>query len=239
MRDEFKYVVSHEVRESILERWRRHLRRDPHTNEDAVTPILSQYYDSPNLLFYEEKMDGVGSLRSKVRLRTYGTEFRSGQATFLEIKQRLWDRVRKVRQRVNEFALADLNPERWRFDSREDESAFRVLQLRYRLRPSAQVWYLREAYECTVESDVRVTFDSCLTSLFPGERLTRNHLSDPSRRCMRDDQFIFEVKATNGVPPWVVEGVKLGEMRQVPVPKYVMAVERLQLHKTTPSGVYL
>ena len=78
MRDEFKYIVSHDVRERILERWRRHLRRDPHTNEDAVTPILSQYYDSPQLLFYEEKMDGIGPLRSKVRLRTYGTEFRPG-----------------------------------------------------------------------------------------------------------------------------------------------------------------
>ena len=53
-RDEFKFIVHHSVRTALLERWRRHLVKDPHSNEDAVSPILSLYYDSPHLDFYED-----------------------------------------------------------------------------------------------------------------------------------------------------------------------------------------
>ena len=60
-RSELKFVISYQAREALLQRWRRHLTRDCHTNRDAVTPILSQYYDSPHLTFYEEKVEGIVS----------------------------------------------------------------------------------------------------------------------------------------------------------------------------------
>ncbi len=229
-RDELKFVIRFAERTALLERWRRNLSKDPYTNEDAVTPILSQYYDTPRLRFYREKLDGIG-FRNKVRLRTYGYRFRPGQATFIEIKQRLGGRVRKIRQRIAEFRFRHLSPGNWRFDDRRAESAFGTLLERHQLRPSAQVWYLREAYEALVEPDVRVTFDSSLTALHPGEALETGRMADPLSRIMPDTLVILEVKATTGIPAWVAEGARNVELVQKPVPKYVLAVEKLGLDR--------
>ncbi len=233
-RNELKFVIRFDERVALLERWRRNLSRDPHTNDDAVTAILSQYYDTPSLRFYREKLDGIG-FRNKVRLRTYGYRFQPGQATFIEIKQRLGERVRKVRQRVAEFDSRQLSPANWLFDDPRDESAFGVLLERHQLRPSAQTWYLREAYEALVEPDVRVTFDSQLTGLYPGERLELGRMADPSSRIMSDTLVVLEVKATGGIPAWVAEGARCVELVQRPVPKYVLAVEKLGLDRAPSS----
>jgi SPX domain protein involved in polyphosphate accumulation len=202
-----------------------------------VTPVLSQYYDSPNLTFYTEKLDGI-HYRNKVRLRTYGYRFQPGQASFLEIKCKVWNCILKTRQKISGFQESDMDPANWRFDSEENQSAFLHLLERYRLRPSAQIFYLREAYQGVVEADVRVTFDSLLTALFPGEQLTGDVLLGASRRLISDSLTILEVKATNGIPRWVTDGALAVELFQTPVPKYVMGVEKLRLDQYIPIGVY-
>lgn len=229
-RSELKYLVRHADQEVLLENWRRYLVKDPFTNEDAVTPVLSQYYDSPSLRFYEEKLDGLW-FRNKVRLRVYANRFRGGAAAFLEIKQRLGDKVHKIRQRLENFLPSDLEPTNWRFSSPEQQSAFGVLLERHHLCPSAQVFYQREAYQGVVEPDVRVTFDRCLTGLFPGEVLTPGLLADSARALMPDTLSIMEVKVTGTVPSWVTDGAQMVELIQKPVPKYVLAVEKLRLQQ--------
>ena len=237
LRSELKFLIHHSVRSMLLERWSRYLVRAPFTNEHAVTPILSQYYDSPTLEFYHEKLAGVG-LRNKVRLRTYGHGFRSDQTTFLEIKHRCDDQVRKFRYRLPEFSEAFMEPENWTFDEPEMAAVFGVLYERYRLRPSAQVYYQREAYEGAYERDVRVTFDTCVVGLHPGEVLTRDSLFDRSRRLLPETLVILEVKTTRGIPGWVHDGVVVAELQQQTIPKYISAVEVLDLIELTASGVY-
>ncbi len=236
-RSEWKFLLHHSVKRVLLERWRRYLVRAPFTDEHAVTPILSQYYDSPNLDFFHDKIEGVG-IRDKLRLRTYAHAFGSGAATFLEIKQRASDLVRKHRVRIREFTPEWLDPAHWTFEDPEMEAAFQSLYERYRLRPSAQTYYQREAYEAAVESDLRVTFDSVLRGLHPGERLTRELLYDRSRSLMPDTLVILEVKATAGIPGWVHDGVVAAELQRQTIPKYVTAVEVLGLPELTPAGVY-
>ena len=237
LRSEWKFLLHHDVKRVLLERWRPYLVRAPFTNPHAVSPILSQYYDSPHLDFFHDKIEGVG-IRDKVRLRTYGHRYEEGATTFLEIKQRQNDLVRKFRYRMPDFHPEQLDPRNWRFDDAEMEAAFQSLSLRYRLRASAQTWYQREAYEGAVESDLRVTFDSVLRGLHPGEVLTRELLFDDARRLMPDTLVILEVKATRGVPRWIHEGVLAAELRQQTIPKYVTAVEVLGLPALSPAGAY-
>lgn len=236
-RSELKFLIHHSVRSILLERWRRYLVQAPHTNEHAVGPILSQYYDSPTLEFYYEKLAGVG-LRNKVRLRAYGTEMKQGRPAFLEIKHRNNDRVRKYRYRFSEFNDRYLDPSHWTIDDPVMESAFLDLRERYRLRRSAQVFYQREAYEGAVETDVRVTFDTCVFGLHPGERVTPDLLRDRSRSLLPDTLVILEVKTTHGIPRWVHEGVLAVELQQQTIPKYVTAVERLGLPELRAIGEY-
>ncbi len=236
-RHELKFLIHHSVRELLLQRWGRYLVRAPFTNAYGVTPILSQYYDSPDLTFYWEKVDGVG-LRSKVRLRVYSQAFTPGQTAFLEIKNRYNDLVQKYRQKISDFHPRLLDPAHWTFDEPRLEGAFLSLLERHRLRASAQTYYQREAWEGAVETDVRITFDSNLLGLHPGEPLTPHILRDRSRSLMPDSLVILEVKATRAIPPWVYEGVVAAELQQKTIPKYVTAVEVLGLPDLYSTGVY-
>ena len=87
-RSELKFLLHHSTKRLLLERWRRYLVQAPFTDDNAVTPILSQYYDSPCLEFYNEKLAGI-ALRKKVRLRVYSQRMMPGETTFLEIKMRV------------------------------------------------------------------------------------------------------------------------------------------------------
>ncbi|MEX2299859.1 MAG: polyphosphate polymerase domain-containing protein [Bryobacterales bacterium] len=234
LRAELKFLISHEEKVALLERWKRHLVKDRFMKHDSGTPILSLYYDTPDLAFYHEKLDGV-PFRNKVRLRTYGTRFQPGQATFIEIKQRHGDYIRKFRQKIENYCDCHLNPKHWSFDTAETQCAFGVLTERHRLLPCVQVWYQREVYESVVEPGVRVSFDSCLTAIHPHQRLTTDHIFDPRTRMMPETRVVLEVKSNNGTPRWAEEGARLVELVQIPVPKYVMAVEKLGIDKV-PLG---
>ena len=236
-RRELKYLLGLRAWPGLLARWQRHLVKAPFTNEHALSPVLSLYYDSPDLCFYREKLDGLPH-RQKVRLRTYGHEFRAGQTTILEIKYRNHDLVRKRRHRIAGFNPAQRAPDQWRIDDVETRGAFEALRLRYRLRPTAQVYYQREAYEGIVEQDVRITLDTCLLGLHPGERPTGRLLLDRSRGLMPETVGILEIKATRGIPGWIHEGIVAAELEQRTIPKYVTAVESLGLPQTMEAGIY-
>lgn len=236
-RHELKFLIHHSVRRLLLARWQRYLLPAAFTNRHAVEPVLSQYYDSPHLTFYREKLAGI-RLRNKVRLRTYGRAFQRGRTTILEIKHRRDDRIRKLRYPIPDFDESQLDPARWRLADPQLRSAFSELLERYRLRPSAQVYYQREAYRGLVEGDLRITFDTCLVGLHPGEKLTRELLFAPSRALLPDTLLILEVKATGEIPGWVHEGVVAAELQQQTLPKYVTAVEVLGLTELSAVGVY-
>ncbi len=237
-RDELKFLVHYSVREMLLAHWSRHLVRAPFTDEHAMTPILSQYYDSPSLDFYEEKLAGTQK-RNKVRLRVYDMLYRKGTTAFLEIKHRFNDQVQKYRYQIRDFDPAiHMDPDNWHFDDPVMESSFLTLKERYHLRASAQTYYQREAYEGAVEGDIRVTFDSNLIGLFPGEKLTPGLLLNRSRHLMPETLMILEVKATKGIPGWIHQGIVRAELKQQTIPKYITAVEVLRLHELNGSGVY-
>ncbi len=238
MRQELKFVIHHSVRRMLLERWSPHLVRAPYTDRLARSHVLSQYYDSPTLSFSREKHDGI-PIRNKVRLRTYATDFDSGKAAFLEIKHRRFNGVHKHRQRITNVSPADLSPSSWTFDDPEMGAKFGSLVERYHLRASAQTYYQREAYEAPQESGIRVTLDSNLVGLHPGERLTSNLLMDRQRSLMPQTQFVLEVKSNNELPRWVHDGIVACELEQKTIPKYVTAVDVLKLGELTGSGVYL
>ncbi len=238
LRLELKFVIHHSVRQQLLERWSPHLVRAAFTDRSARTHVLSQYYDSPTLSFSKEKEDGI-PYRNKVRLRTYATDYDSGKAAFLEIKHRHFVGVRKHRQRIANMSSTYLSPSRWTFDDPVIAAKFHSLIETYHLRASAQTYYQREAYQAAGGGGLRVTLDSNLVGLHPGERLTSELLMDQRRSLMPDTLFILEIKSNTGLPRWVHDGIIACELEQKTIPKYVTAVNVLKLGELTGSGVYL
>jgi hypothetical protein len=238
-RDELKYLITTKTWEALRANWGHHLIRDPYTDSEGCTPILSQYYDSPSLDFYEEKMDGIGH-RNKLRIRTYGTSFRIGEPIFFEIKQRVYHRIRKIRSKPQPFEPKLLNPANWSFDDPTDASAFLGLRDRYQLKPTAQVWYIRQAFQGLVHADLRITLDSQLAGIFPKEKLNREFLTMRNRNLLSDGLAILEIKATGSIPNWVKREVIRFGLQAQPIPKYVMAMDRLGIKELYPTiGGYL
>ncbi len=237
LRRELKFLIHHSTRELLLQRWAPYLISAPFTDRASRTPILSLYYDSPTLRFYHEKLAGYGR-RTKVRLRTYAPRMGAGRATFLEIKGRHNDYVQKLRYRVGGSTVAHLDPSSWECDDADARSALLELLHRHRLKAAAQVYYQREAYEGVVERDVRVTVDTNVLALHPGEELGPRFRWDRSRSLIPDTLAILEVKSTHGIPPWVHDGIRAFELEQKTIPKYVAAVEALGLPDLRPSGDY-
>ena len=238
LRTELKFVIHHSVRRMLLERWSPHVVRAAHTDGEARSHVLSQYYDSPTLSFSREKQDGI-PFRNKVRLRTYATDFDSGKAAFLEIKHRRFAGVHKYRQQITDVSSAHLSPSRWTFDEPDMGARFQSLLETYHLRASAQTYYQREAYAAPQGGGLRVTVDSNLVGLHAGERLTSKLLMDRRRHLMSDTLFILEIKSNTELPRWVHDGIISCELEQKTIPKYVTAVEVLKLGELTGSGVYV
>jgi hypothetical protein len=235
-RFERKYRLPDRDRAYLLEYWRPFLMPAPFADARGTYPVLSQYFDSPDLRFHREKHAGIG-LRRKLRLRTYGTRFREGEACFLEIKRRTHETVSKLRVRLPGFQGDHLDPGRWSSLDLPGLDPFRAAHEIHRLRPSAQVLYLREPYEAVADADLRVTFDSMLMGLHPGEELRRDVFYDCSRAILPETEFILEIKGPGLLPGWVRRGIEWCELEQETVPKYVMAVEALNLVRLA-SGVH-
>ena len=109
-RTELKYYITSTQKQQLYTYWRGYICASSFTNDQSTYPVLSLYYDSPTLTFYHEKLDGT-PLRKKVRLRTYGYNFSSGNIAFLEIKKKKYDKIQKIRVELNPFNSQFLNPE--------------------------------------------------------------------------------------------------------------------------------
>ena len=235
-RIELKYWVDWRQREAILQAWRPFLVYAPYTNEHGIYPIMSLYYDSPSLIFYDEKLEGE-MLRNKVRLRGYGYRWRDLSPLFLEIKRKIDSRVIKFRRKLDGYHPDLMDPRNWDLGTGRDADQLALLVERYRLRPAVQILYQREAYESPFFPSLRIAFDSNLVALHPHQEATRDVFDDPRYKCMGEMQYVFEVKSNGGLPSWVMDGLRLGQVNQRAISKYCIGLEQLGLQHRE-IGVY-
>lgn len=239
-RIELKYLVDWRQREILLNALRPYLEAAAHTDERASYPILSLYFDTPSLLFYDEKLDGE-MLRTKVRLRGYGVELSKLAPCFLEIKRKVDSRILKYRKQFDRFDPALLEPASWQLgvDPEADPQGAQIAAAfhRYRLRPVVQTLYRRETYESSFVRTLRLAFDSQLLALYPDQRYDRSLYDDERHRCLADTEFIFEIKSDGRLPPWILEGIRAAGITQRAISKYVLGVDKLGLAKKE-IGVY-
>ncbi|MEM1206235.1 MAG: polyphosphate polymerase domain-containing protein [Acidobacteriota bacterium] len=236
-RIELKYLVDWRQRREILARWRPYLVQAPYTDERAVYPIMSLYFDTPSLLFYDEKLEGE-ALRNKVRLRGYGYRWPELSPVFLEIKRKVGPRIIKFRKKFDRFRPELFDPSQWGLGDEDNHSAQLASVLhRYRLRPAVQILYQREAYESPFVPSLRVAFDSCLVALHPGQQAEGWMFTHPSYLCLGETRYVFEIKSDGGLPEWVLEGIRAGQVTQRAISKYVLGIEKLDIQHRE-IGVY-
>ena len=235
-RIELKYLVDPDTKNRLMARWRPYLVPAPYTDALAMYPIMSLYFDSPSLRFYDEKLEGE-ALRNKVRLRGYGYRWEGLDPCILEVKSKVNQRIFKFRKKLGVYRPEYMHPERWPLQDDPTAAPVVALALRHQLRPAVQVLYRRQTFESPFCPGLRVAFDSQLLALDVGEIMHPDKVDDPRYRCLPEDRFVFEVKSNGGLPDWILRGLHDGQVLLRSISKYVVAIEKLGLHRRE-MGVY-
>jgi hypothetical protein len=228
-RFELKYLVDSRVQVALCQLMRARMLRGEYVEEDGTYHVLSQYYDGPGLPFYFDKIAGLES-RLKVRLRTYGTAFGPGAPWFLELKRKENAAVSKLRVRLEPGSIDPSDPGSW--DAVRDPQIEPFLAARdtMQLEPTAQVWYQREAL-ASADDALRITWDSTIRALFPGETLDRRMLYDAERAAIPDRYVVVEIKAAQTFPHWLTELIQRASLVPESISKYVHAINALGLSR--------
>lgn len=192
--------------------------------------IQSIYFDSPYYHFYTEKHEGMES-RLKPRLRFYRQTLDAPAGDiFFEFKYRLDRNIKKERIKISRSLASDLL--RGDFSNHDPEitsspilSKFNYLTKKYTLKPSINILYHRQAFFSKVFSNIRLTYDTRLSS-----SLAINDLSLPlsSLRHTLDPRYvILELKYNKTLPQIILNHIQMAQLQQLSISKYALCLEHL------------
>ncbi|MCX4779887.1 polyphosphate polymerase domain-containing protein [Streptomyces sp. NBC_01264] len=237
-RFELKYLVpveeAAEIRDELAER----MDRDLHSPVGGYG-VWSLYYDTPQLRFYWEKIEGL-KFRRKLRIRHYGDldAVTDDSPVRVEIKQRV-NRVTQKRRITLPYGVArGLCDERRMVKHSPQESAFvqEVLELvvRLNLQPTAITGYQREALVGRdADTGLRVTFDRRVRGR---DRDFHFGIATPQNRfTIPPHMSVMEIKVNERTPHWITDLAARRNLNLVRISKYVQSVEAFGL---APRSVF-
>ena len=226
-RFELKYVIRYREYRKILPELLKHMRRDKYAGSSGKYQIASLYFDTPDLTFYVDKIDGI-KYRRKLRIRVYPeADVSTG---FVEIKQRINRTVQK-RRIIVPFEAAkkicyggEIETELLKESEKTTAAEIMFLVKSLRLNPYCIITYFREAFEgARFEPGLRVTFDANLKY-----RTHKLNLRDKSgnRFFLPPDILIMEIKVNEKIPFWLSSLIRSMECTLMRVSKYCLGMDR-------------
>jgi SPX domain protein involved in polyphosphate accumulation len=230
-RKEYKYYAAWELLEPLRERFMQYMECDPFCKdrEGKCYNVRSIYFDTPRLLFYNEKLDGV-KIRKKLRVRVYNTLDRDSIA-FLEIKRKYNNTVFKERVKLPLNDTLDvLNgaqvhiPEGFNsFTEAATLEKFRYLIKRLNLQPTILVTYEREALVGIDDPAMRVTFDMNVRSYSHPQ--IEEIYREEDLTLLKKDEFILEIKFNGRMPVWVRNIIRDFKLHIQAISKYCNGID--------------
>jgi hypothetical protein len=237
-RFEIKYLITLEQAERFRSDLSAYLTPDEHGDVDGAYRVASLYYDSPDLRFYWEKIDGI-RFRRKLRIRHYESRapFTADTPVFVEVKQRLNRVTQKRRACLPYSAALCLCSERRipEYDPQDTLLVDEVAGMTWQdnLRPSSLVRFTRAALVGgDYDLGLRVTFDTSL-SYQPVSETTL--AGDPlllgldggfiGLPLLPADQAIIEIKVNERIPYWLTELVAMHNLNLIRISKYCRSIE--------------
>ncbi len=228
-RFELKYRIREAKARAIASYIKTHMPLDKYSalKPDLQYYISSLYLDSDRLDLCRETIEKKTN-RFKLRIRCYDDNPQS--PCFVEIKRRLNSVIHKGRVRTNK---ADINKiiNGYRIPlvgaSEKDKSVMNQFQYYVRslhARPIVMVRYLREAYEDTSNNRVRITFDRKLA--YRSTNKPELHVLGNGWREVPMDFVVLEIKFTDKYPLWLNDMIKIFDLKQTSMSKYVSTVKQ-------------
>ncbi|MFD7711425.1 polyphosphate polymerase domain-containing protein [Streptomyces sp. NPDC059786] len=231
-RYELKYLVPVDEAARIRDELAQRMDQDAHSPVGGYG-VWSLYYDTPQLRFYWEKIEGL-KFRRKLRIRHYGDldGVTDESPVCVEIKQRV-NRVTQKRRITLPYATArQLCDERELIEHSPRENAFvnEVLELvvRLNLQPTAITGYQREALVGRdQDTGLRVTFDRRIRGR---DRDFHFGVANPENRfTIPPHMSVMEIKVNERAPYWITDLAAKRNLNLIRVSKYVQSIESFGL----------
>lgn len=214
--------------------------------------VISLYYDTTNLDFFWEKVDGE-EVRSKLRLREYTpisgkAHGRDGQLqVFIEIKKKSNNNVFKKRILVGrEFADKFINGRSFdakftKFINNLPENDRKILgEVEYlnskmRLRPMLVVYYNRQAFVSKDGLNARVTFD---TNIKYREKDFSLETKPYDKHILHPSLVVMEIKYSDYLPLLLVQLIQKHKCNVQSFSKYCNGINNLVCEKPVLGEMY-
>jgi hypothetical protein len=236
-RFELKYLVPHTLTRAVRDELGGRMAYDLQAPQGGYQ-VWSCYYDTRDLRFYWEKIDGI-RFRRKLRVRHYGapTELSADRPVYVEIKQRVNRVTQKRRSRLRYRDALDLCAGRVpdAIDLRSDPVSAEICGMAagMALAPVSIVGYLRQAFVGhDADGGLRITID---THVRGRDRDLDLAVETSNRRIISSRLSVLEIKANERIPYWVTELVARHSLQLVRVSKYCQSVEAFG---RTPRSVF-
>ena len=189
-------------------------------------PISSLYFDSNQLHLCKETMEDKTN-RFKLRIRCYNDL--PDEVCFFEIKRRINNVIYKSRARISKHHIGAVlkGAHVSELVFKRDKEAIHQFQFyvhSLNARPIVLVRYMRQAFENNSSNRVRVTFDRRLS--FKTTHRPFVGINGSGWRDVSMDFVILEIKFTARYPLWLSEMVKVFDLKQTSMSKYVSSVKQ-------------
>jgi len=222
---EFKYILPTVLADALVPTVTRYMDLDKHAGEDGHYTVKSLYFDSPHLLCYQQKLDGI-YFRKKYRIRSYEEPKR----TFFEIKRKAGDVI--IKDRATLSSNDDLLVQEF-----ESESLIRGIEdgvfrsellsdyLNHSLSPKLMTIYKRKPYVSRFSNNLRLTFDYDLKACF----FKNGRIDFKNRSCFIDNSLtVLEIKFNSKIPSWLGFIIKAHSLERSSFSKYAASIYKLR-----------
>jgi len=224
-RYEMKYFVATKRVPDLIAEWSGYTTQDPHAAGEWGYPIYSVYWDTDDLRFFWEKIEGV-KYRRKLRFRRYG----SASDVFVEIKQREDRTLQKRRLRwpadrvAQVFGTGGASVDWDEAATNPVASEVAIMIERLRLRPRMAVSYRRRALFGAFDPGLRITFDGRIQ--YHSSHLDIQRPFDVGRYVLDPRVTVLEIKYDHRAPLWLTKAICRHGLKLVRMSKYCSAVDR-------------
>lgn len=230
MRLEYKYLIPVDKLDSFRRELLPFVNLDDKHNDGNEYIVRSIYFDTHDLRFYREKVEGY-KIRKKLRIRGYNF-VENANPVFLEIKRKNDGYINKNRApleyqnldeflesaSINDFIIKDSNGEL----HKRDAEKFLYHLRKNSLKPIVLIVYDREAFFSKFDESLRITFDKNLRyKIYP----SLENLFSEDLQVLHKNNFILEVKFSEGFPNWLSNLINKYQLSRKSLSKYTMCID--------------
>ena len=219
MRYESKYKITYQQYQQLIPILKNILVKDKHVQERDSYPIFSIYFDTPDLKFYYDKVDGHYH-HIKFRARKYSFDLSDDNQFFLEAKLKQNELGSKERVPQNISYKEVLNFNNWKLNK------FNSVLCKTNLLPIASVFYNRLSLEDS--NNLRITFDKDILAIPIGQKKVSKK-DFYNNRILEEDFCLMEIKyPLKELPEYIKDILRASNVEQTSFSKYTEAVDFLQ-----------